>query len=205
MYSILIFSIVLIIVYQYQLYKYRDNQFQIVSINQLDDLNTGDIVMFKCDILTPYNGPLYHRLILPVLRLFTVAHGYFTHCGIVIKKNNIPYVYHIQPDNEYDNYFNKTSIGPSRLTHFKDLNKTFGKTYVYKYNGPTYSDNHIYTVLDALKNDTYMASVMKYLVCNVFKLSNHIDVSYICTDHLEKTLYHLGMTTHWSKKANMVN
>ena len=67
--------------------------------------------------------------------IFHFSQPWFSHCGIVVVRNNIPFVLHLTADDNYDNYNKKSIIGSPVLTSMSELYKYKGVLYYSKYVG----------------------------------------------------------------------
>lgn len=149
--SLLIFVLLTILLNQlkwYNLYNFHSN-IKKIDINY-ENLNTGDIITFYKDYSLFYKGhnninitPNFFNNILKTY-LYTFQ-GNFSHFGIILKINEIPYLLHLTSSPQYDLITHKWVLGKTSLVNISEMTHYFGYSYVYKYNGPPlYFNNDIF-------------------------------------------------------------
>jgi hypothetical protein len=97
------------------------------------DFNTGDIILLRRDHIR--DGRLWAFPILG-LALSLIACSAETHSGVVIMRNNVPYLYQVAIDAEYD-YLNKKFVTfKPALVDLRDYAMTYpGEVILYRYQG----------------------------------------------------------------------
>ena len=86
----------------------------IKNINEIS-FNTGDIVFFRHDCPLYFYGDNGINMDIHIVKnicktIFHFVEPWFSHCGIVVVKDNIPFVLHITAEANYDNYNKKVYL-----------------------------------------------------------------------------------------------
>jgi hypothetical protein len=155
----------------------------------IDDIhfNTGDIIFFRHDCPLYFYGNNGINMDIHIFKnacktLFYYNQSYFSHCGIVIIRNNIPYILHLTADDNYDNYTKKCTIGTPVLSSMNDVYKYKGFLYYNKYVGPRI--NNIELILTKIYNTPiYLdGNIFNALMVNLMGIGNHKQQYMVCCD-----------------------
>jgi hypothetical protein len=141
----------------------------------INELNTGDLVFYRWDW---WGNSKYNVLHTTVHNMLPTAlmNSNFTHVGIVLKLNNIPYVYELTSSIHYDNLENMYKMNIPILTKAVDnIHKYSGTIFVSKYNNSVLlTDNQILQILTKYKDIKLSHSIIKQI--NAIIGSKHINV-----------------------------
>lgn len=202
-YIILVLILILIIKHLYdcsyyefykpsKLYDYKNVKFR-----------TGDLLLFRWQDLNIYRKTYYSFNIKMFYEynLQTIAdRGKFTHAGIVIVIDNIPYIYEYTMKHVYktksirchykNKYISKDYLGPY-LHPISDITKYFGDVWHLSYIGPTIDEDKIFDTLKKFdKGLVYSLSSHPYCI-----FLNGNDENYThCSGFISRILNDFGIT-----------
>lgn len=175
-----------------KLYDYKNVKFR-----------TGDVLLFRWQDLNIYRKTYYKFDIKSFTQynLHTLfGRGKFTHAGIVIVIDNIPYLYEYTTKGVYktkrikchykNKYISKDYLGPY-LHPISDITKYFGDVWHLSYIGPTINEDKIFDTLK--KSDSSLIyNLSSYPYC-VFL--NGKDEKYThCSGFVSRILNNFGIT-----------
>ena len=133
----------------------------IVEVNDIvDDLNTGDIILFRAFKSNDITDFFIFRLFASLLT------NNFSHVGIVVKINNKSYIMECSQEYLHCSYSNIIKNGTVIAEPSKRLNEYYGNIYIIKNNLHNYIDNNsILPFFEKYKNCKYLEDL---LVCTTF-------------------------------------
>jgi hypothetical protein len=167
------------------------------NINEIQ-YKTGDVIFFRHDSPLYFYGDNGINMDIHVVKnisktLFHFAQPFFSHCGIVIIRDNIPFVLHLTADDNYDNYNKKSIIGCPVLTSMSELYKYKGVLYHNEYIGPPITN--IESILkDIYSKDIYLdGNIFNAFMVNIMNISTHKKNSMVCCDFVVYVMEKFGI------------
>jgi hypothetical protein len=120
------------LIYEAKVYIHKhhlDTEFIQISVDDIDKVDTGDIVLFRT--YTSYDlAEFLVFIVSPVI----FSENYWSHAGMVVKWNGKVYLYESEEEPDYDNMLNKIHVGV-RLSNYNDrLSKYNGDVAILKSN-----------------------------------------------------------------------
>ena len=172
----LLFSLIIIEIKLIPNYKIN----RCIKINDLyNNLNIGDIVVFRS-----YSSPdIFNFLIFRIFTsLLSSSNKYFSHIGIIVKINNIPYIMECNQEKLYCSYSKHIKSGPAITKIDNRIKNYLGSVYIIKTNLYKY-----------INPNTIIPFFEKYKKCN------YLQDLLICTTFINKFLYKNNITNKESK------
>lgn len=169
----------------------------IKNINEIS-FNTGDIVFFRHDCPLYFYGDNGINMDIHIVKnicktIFHFVEPWFSHCGIVVVKDNIPFVLHITAEANYDNYNKKSIIGMPALTSMDELYKYKGVLYYSKYIGSPIT-NIEPKLKDIYSKNIYLdGNIFNCLLTNLLNVTSHKDNTMVCCDFVLYVLKKFGI------------
>lgn len=160
-YYITIIILLLLIIIEIKLLpKYKiDNIIHLKKI--YNNLNTGDLVLFRS-----YNS--YDLPDFVIFRLITslLSDNYFSHIGIIVKINNKPYIMECSQEILFCSYSKKLKNGSVLIEPYKRIKEYYGDIYIVKNNLHKYiNDNDNILFFEKYKKCKYLEDL---LICTTF-------------------------------------
>lgn len=208
---ILIIIIILLIYPRYIFYNSFHKQYPIINLPDIK-FKTGDIIMYK------YETPVYYKQhnkihtsfylgkeILNSFSYYFQNGTHYSHAGIIIVINDIPYLWHLTDDPYYDIYTKKVVIGKPSLCAITDIDVYRGVPYIIPYKGPKIEvDNRILD--DIYKKNIYIqGNFITCILTNGLKLMNNKENEFMCLDFVELVLYYMGILTEQEKRSSFID
>lgn len=192
------FIIIIILLNRYlklKIMPYRENKMKKLDPSEIE-YNTGDVVFFQNDALLYYNGKNGYNFDVHIVKnclktLYYYIYPY-SHVGIIITINNVPYLLHMTADLQYDLYTKKYVMGVPVLVDMKEFSMYRGHSYIYKLKNTTKvsSDkllNYIYS-----SNLKIKGNLFKILKTTVLKIGKYEKDRGTCCDLVKKALYYIN-------------
>ena len=196
--NILIFLIIIILLNRYLKLKIlpsRENKLKKLDHNEIN-YETGDVVFFQNDALLYYNGQNGYNYDVHIVKnclktLYYYIYPY-SHVGIIVKVNDIPYLLHMTADLQYDVYTKKYLIGVPVLIDMKEFSMYRGHSYIYKYkNGNQIQSNELLRYVRS--NDLKIkGNLFKILSTTIFKFGKYEKNYGTCCDLVKRVLYYIN-------------
>ena len=147
--------------------------------------STGDIIFYRYGYEGSYfdfNIPYYY------------CQGYYTHVGIVVVINQIPYVFNMTDDPTYDSWNEKHIEGSPSLNTFDEVKKYKGALYYCKYKGP-YIENPELIIRDIFNETIHIYSncIMGIFV-NLIGVLKHTKNYMYCCDLVVYVMHKFGIS-----------
>lgn len=206
MYHIIIIGILILLIYPHWMFRGFNDTLQSYTYDETQ-FNTGDILFFKKDEPAIYrkNGKI---LVQPFLfenlyqSIMYYIQGVYTHCGVVVVHNDIPYIVQISGDILYDGYKQKYNIDGPCLSKLDDIFSYQGVVYHHRYLGsPQTVDTDF---IDNIYGENYKINrdVLSIIPSNILKLSQHGN-DLMCVDLANIILYKLGIVDNYKTDNNL--
>ena len=205
--------IVIMLILIWPHYKYMNiyhKNLPAVSVNEIvPKLRTGDIVMMKYETPCFYNGPngsntsiYFGKAIADSIQYY--SQGHFTHAGVIMVVNNVPYVFHLTDDPNKDEYTGKYVSGTPALCSTEFLQSYRGNIYLLKHSGNVNVDTmkvikNIYS-----RNVMLEGTISGCVWNNGLKFGKNSDNKYMCTDFVEDVLSQLGILSKPTRNQDIV-
>lgn len=185
-------------------YDPKYDKFKVVDMSKCPpdiNLRTGDIVLFRSCVKCKYKKSImYDAFLYTYLNAFDSFRWYiidqqqYTHSGVVIRINNIPYIVHLDGgkpmfDEIEQQWMAKTGCVVTGMNH---LNDRGGIVHVYRYKGPQINKDMMPWIIKN-RQTKYPKSVLNLIKINGFGYGAHPDGVSACTDFVESTLHHMGI------------
>lgn len=169
----------------YKKYEYYKNEKYIKISNIYDDLKSGDIILFKSNTIFYVN--------------IFLTNTYYTHIGMVVKKNDILYISETNAENVLyiPNY--KTNNGSELLPLLIRIKHYPGDCFLMKLNKPLTSEKEKILLKHANEKIPYPTAFQAFI--NYFTKNNNIRH---CFQHVGNLLDQIGITNNIMKN-NIIN
>jgi hypothetical protein len=199
-YSYIILILILIIVLLTQTrWESINNYEKNMELKEISDVdfNTGDIILYRHDTPLLFYGENGINLDVHIVKnvLKTILHynqKYYSHCGIVIKINKIPYILHLTADDQHDIYTNRYVIGLPSLVSIDELFRYKGIVYYSKYIGIPLSD--ISFLPEIFNNNIHLdGNLLNGILSNILKIKERDYNKLLCCDFVKLILFKLGI------------
>jgi hypothetical protein len=161
---------------------------------------TGDIVYHRY-VPTPVslNGSTFNGACLTIATklikgLAYHVEPYYTHIGIVIVIDSVPYLFHLTTIQQYDNHTSSCVTGTPAIISLSVMIKYPGNLYRNRYIGPTINVDNQW--LDQFYNIKFDHNVVRMLTTNKFGITKHPKNTMVCTDFVNTVLHNLGLTNN---------
>lgn len=170
-----------------------DNSLKKININECN-FRTGDILFFRNTCPLYFYGDNGINMDVAIVKntlksLYFYHQKYYTHVGIIIVLDEIPYLLHMTADSQYDIYTNRYVIGSISMIDLREIENYKGYAYINRYTGPdiifTKNDlDEIYS--DNMFIDGNLAVIFKNTVLGIGSYRKNYGV---CCDLVKKLLY----------------
>jgi hypothetical protein len=174
---------------------YDDSLVQI----EFEDMSytTGDVVFYRHDAYLKFkgnNGNNYDvHVVKNVLKtIFSYFQPYYSHTGVIIVIDDVPYIYHLTADSQFDLISQSWVIGSPALVSLTEARKYPGFIYINKYVGP-----HITVDVNWLSQFSVLrlnGNLFTGLFSNLLKFMDHPTNEMVCTDFVMHVLHKLGIS-----------
>lgn len=180
-----------------QIYEFN----KLLTKKNINDINynTGDIIFFRHDCPLYFYGDNGINMDIHIFKnmcktLFHFIQPWFSHCGIVVIRNNTPYVLHITADDNYDNYTGNNTIGTPTLTSLCDLYKYKGMLYHNSYIGPPIKN--IESILEEIYSENIKldGNILNAFIVNLLGISKHKEKTMVCCDFVLYVMVKFGIS-----------
>ena len=175
----------------------RDNSLQRFDINDIK-YRTGDIIFFRHDCPLYFYGSNGINMDTHIIKnisktIIGFSQKYYSHVGIVIVINNIPYVYHITSNPHVDTVSGKSLIGVPVLVSMSEIQQYKGMLYHHQYIGPEIlcdmdDINHI-----NLQNIKLCGNFFNVISKTYFKIGKYKDNEMTCADFINFAMFYFGI------------
>lgn len=190
--SIIIFLIILLILnYEYNVYKkiYSDS----VKIEKLENiqLKTGDIVLFRHDHI--YNIEPFHYALLNIFNYYW-SNTMITHVGVVVVRDGKYYIYHTHWKPAFDFNASKYKYGFIGMEDFVEyINSENTEVFIYKFKGEI-DENLMNEIIDFNHYNESRFTINPLNFMNIiFKYDMKVNNRFVCTHLLADTLQKLNI------------
>lgn len=170
--NFIIFLLFIFININHKLNLINYNKYKKYEITELNNLNTGDIILFRYYKSSDINNFILQKMLLPLL-----SDNYYGHIGMIIKKNNKLYTIEFVQDYYHCLYTNTFKNGSILLDAFNRIYNYYGRIIIIK-NNCNISNDKIFKFVDKYKNHKYGKKRL------------------FCTTYLSKLLYYLKIIKH---------
>ena len=131
-------------------------------------------------------------------------HGHYTHVGLVVVINDIPYVWQLSSVPMYDEVTQKFVSGIPALQPIKNLNLYEGCVYINQYKGMINPQLTLKVMEKIYSSDIHIqGNWVQTFLKNGFGVGTNSDKLYMCVDFLEDVLCKMGIIDSPTRKANI--
>ena len=156
---------------------------------------TGDIIMFRHETPLIFQGDNGYNIDVHIIknlfkRFFALSQPYYSHAGVVVVRNGIPYVLHVTADSNFDNYRKKYVIGSPALTSMDKIEEYKGFVFHYPYLG---KDIDFECNMKKIYNNNIVLNGNWFIVALSYSTGRRISKKYLCTEFVAHILDLMGI------------
>lgn len=165
-------------------------------------VKTGDIVLCKYPFFETSDVSAWQTACMMFLKVYNCVTTSYTHTGIIVMLNNIPYVLHIDDKLAYDHHSQKDVCSKPRVVPLSEMAQTC-LIHIHPLKDSVPHPYNIDNAINKISHKTYETSAIKNILCGFLKLRTHGNDSFVCTDLVEEVLTELGTLPNYTKNANL--
>lgn len=175
----------------------RDISLERVDLNSVS-YRTGDVIFFRHDSPLYFYGNNGINTDVHVVKNIskTIAgfsQKYYSHVGIIVVINNIPYVYHLTSQPHSDALSGKSVIGIPVLVELQEIHKYPGMLYIHRYKGPelSFGTNDLKYINS--KGIKLCGKFYKVVLTTILGVGSYEDNTMTCADFVNFVMVYLGI------------